>query len=117
MAGSMLAVAAAMAILPFADSVVVVAIALITVAVVTTPFDIAFLTLRQRRTDPASFGRVFAVSVSLNMVGGPIGSAIAGPLIGWSLNAALWIAVACTALAALFPILVIPARDERANAS
>ena len=94
-----------------------VAPALVIFAVVETPFDISFLTLRQRRTEPARFGRVFAVSVSLNMVGGPIGSAIAGPLIEWSLNAALWIAVACTAAAALFPILVIPARDEGAHAN
>jgi predicted MFS family arabinose efflux permease len=113
MVGSILAMAAAIAILPLASSVALVAVALIIVALVETPFDIAFLTLRQRRTDPARFGRVFAVSVSLNVVGSPIGSAIAGPLISWSLSGALWIAVACTAAAALFPILVIPARDER----
>ncbi len=117
MVGSILAMAAALAILPLAPSVGLVALALVIFAVVETPFDISFLTLRQRRTEPARFGRVFAVSVSLNMVGGPIGSAIAGPLIGWSLNAALWIAVASTALAAVFPILVIPARDERAHAN
>jgi hypothetical protein len=93
--------------------VALVAVALIIVALVETPFDIAFLTLRQRRTDPARFGRVFAVSVSLNVVGSPIGSAIAGPLISWSLSGALWIAVACTVAAALFPILVIPATHER----
>jgi len=117
MVGSILAMAAALAILPLAPSVALVALALVIFAVVETPFDISFLTLRQRRTEPARFGRVFAVSVSLNMVGGPIGSAIAGPLIEWSLNAALWIAVACTAAAALFPILVIPARDEGAHAN
>jgi MFS family permease len=113
MVGSILAMAAAIAILPLASSVALVAVALIIVALVETPFDIAFLTLRQRRTDPARFGRVFAVSVSLNVVGSPIGSAIAGPLINWSLSGALWIAVACTVAAALFPILVIPATDER----
>lgn len=111
MAGSMLGVAVALAILPFAMSVVLVAVALILVALVETPFDIAFLTLRQRRTDPAQFGRVFAISVSLNMVGNPIGSAIAGPLIGWSLDAALWAAVALAAVAAMIPLLAIPARD------
>ena len=117
MVGSILAMAAALSIIPLAPSVAVVALALVVFAVVETPFDISFLTLRQRRTDPARFGRVFAVSVSLNMVGGPIGSAVAGPLIGWSLNAALWIAVAFTAAAALFPMLVIPARDEGAHAN
>jgi predicted MFS family arabinose efflux permease len=113
MAGSILAMAAFIAVLPFAGSVALVAIALIGVALVETPFDLAFLTLRQRRSDPARFGRVFAVSVSLNMIGGPVGSAIAGPLIAWSLSGALWVAAVCTATAAVFPILVIPARDEQ----
>jgi predicted MFS family arabinose efflux permease len=114
MAGSILAVASAMAFLPLATSVVVVAAALIAVALVEGPFDIAFLTLRQRRTDPAKFGRVFAVSVSLNMAGAPVGSALAGPLIGLSLNIALWTAVVAVVVAAAFPLLTIPARDENA---
>jgi len=112
MAGSMLGVAVAIAILPLAASVLLVAAALVVVALVEAPFDIAFLTLRQRRTDPAQFGRVFAVSVSLNMLGNPIGAALAGPLIGWSLDYALWFAVVMTAVAAVVPIVTIPARDE-----
>ncbi len=116
MTGSIIAVALAMSVMPFATSVLVVAAALVAVAIVETPFDISFLTLRQRRTDPARFGRVFAVSMSLNVLGAPVGSALAGPLIGWSLNGALWVAVAATLVAAVFPILVIPARDESQNA-
>ena len=112
MAGSIVAVAAAMAALPLASSVALVAAALVLVALVETPFDIAFLTLRQRRTDPARFGRVFAISMSLNVAGAPVGSAIAGPLISWSLSGALWVAVASTAAAAIVPLLVIPAKDE-----
>ena len=112
MAASVIAMAALMAVMPFAGSVFVVAAALVGIALVETPFNISFLTLRQRRSDPARFGRVFAVSVSLNMLGGPVGSALAGPLIAWSLNGAVWIAAACMAAAALFPILVIPARDD-----
>jgi len=112
MAGSIVAVALAMAAMPFATSVLVVAAALVAVAIVETPFDIAFLTLRQRRTDPTRFGRVFAVSMSLNVVGTPVGLALAGPLIAWSLNGALWFAVAATLIGAVFPLLVIPARDE-----
>jgi predicted MFS family arabinose efflux permease len=112
MAASILAMAGVMAVLPFAGNVVVVAAALVCIALVETPFDISFLTLRQRRSDPARFGRVFAVSVSLNMIGGPVGSAVAGPLIAWSLTGTLWVAVACTALAASLPLLLIPARDE-----
>jgi predicted MFS family arabinose efflux permease len=116
MVGSILAVAVAMSFLPQASSVLVVAAALVGVALVETPFDIAFLTLRQRRTDPARYGSVFAVSMSLNVLGGPVGSALAGPLIGWSLTWALWAAVGATLLAAAVPIFAIPARDERQTA-
>jgi len=76
------------------------------------PFDIGLFTLRQRRTDPAWFGRAFAVSMSVNWIGAPIGSALAGPLIGWSLNVALWAAVAATLAAAVFPLLAVPARED-----
>ena len=77
-----------------------------------TPWDISFLTLRQRRTDPSKFGRAFAVSVSLNIIGTPIGSALAGPLIAWSLDYALWFAVVMTALAAVLSVVTIPAKDK-----
>ena len=109
---SIVAMAVALSLLPVAGSVIVVAAALVAVAIVETPFDIAFLTLRQRRTDPARFGRVFAVSMSLNIAGTPVGSALAGPLIAWSLTGALWVAVAVTLVGALVPMLVIPAEDE-----
>ncbi|HEV2415220.1 MAG TPA: MFS transporter [Candidatus Dormibacteraeota bacterium] len=109
MAGSLVAMAAALAFLPRASSVLIVAAALIGVAVVEGPFDIAFLTLRQRRTDPGAFGRMFAISMALNQLGNPIGAALSGPLIAWSLTGALWVAVGLTALAALIPLVVIPA--------
>lgn len=112
MAGSLLAMAVAMTFLPEASSILVVAGALLVAGIAEAPFDVAFLTLRQRRTDPAKFGRMFAVSMSFNQLGAPIGSAVAGPLIAWSLSGALWFAVAFVALAAIFPILVIPGRDE-----
>jgi predicted MFS family arabinose efflux permease len=103
---------AAIAVLPFAGSLAVVAAAVIVLGVANGPMDIALFTLRQRRTDPAWFGRAFAVSMSMNYVGSPVGSALAGPLIAWSLNAALWVAVAVSLVAALFPLLMIPARDD-----
>jgi hypothetical protein len=81
------------------------------------PFDIGMFTLRQRRTDPAWFGRAFAVSMSLNFVGMPIGSALAGPLIGQSLNVALWAAVGFALLAGVFPLLTIPQVEEGPAAS
>jgi predicted MFS family arabinose efflux permease len=112
MLGGILISAAAMATLPFATSVAAVAIALIAVGAANGPFDISLFTLRQRRTDPAWFGRAFAVSMSVNYIGSPIGSALAGTLIGRSLDLALWAAVALALVAAVFPMLTIPAHED-----
>ncbi len=86
----------------------VVAVVMFVSGVASGPFDISMFTLRQRRTAPAWFGRAFAVSMSLNSVGNPIGSALAGPLIAVSVNAALWTAAAACLAAALLPLLTIP---------
>jgi predicted MFS family arabinose efflux permease len=107
--------AAAIAVLPFAGSLAVVAFAVVVLGAANGPLDIALFTLRQRRTDQAWFGRAFAVSMSLNYAGSPIGSAFAGPLVAWSLNAALWFAVIVSLVAALFPLLWVPAHDEGAT--
>lgn len=112
MAGSLVLMALALALLPRASSVLIVATAVVGVAVVEGPFDIAFLTLRQRRTDPAAFGRMFAISMALNQLGNPIGAALSGPLIAWSLTGALWVAAALVAVSALVPLLVIPAQED-----
>jgi MFS family permease len=74
------------------------------------PIDVGVLTLRQRRTDPAELGRVLSVSMSLNMAGGPLGSALAGILVTWSLPATF----ACMALASILAaaaVALIPSRD------
>lgn len=110
--GAILIGTAAMALLPLATNIVVVTVAIALFGLAMGPFDIGLFTLRQRRTDPAWFGRAFAVSMSLNSVGNPIGSALAGPLIGWSLNGALWAAVAFGLVSALFPIFAIPAGEK-----
>lgn len=106
--------AAGIALLPFATALPLVILAIIIFGAANGPFDIGLFTLRQRRTDPAWFGRAFAVSMSINWVGTPIGSALAGTLIGWSLNVALWAAVLAALVAAVFPLLALPARDEPA---
>lgn len=110
MAGSMLVCAAAMALLPFAAGMPLAAVSLVVMGLANGPLDIGLFTLRQRRTDPAWFGRAFAVSMSVNSIGIPIGSAFAGPLIGWSLDATIWIAVATTGAAVFFPLFAIPRR-------
>jgi len=116
----------AMVMLPFADSVVVVLVAMVIAGIANGPFDVGLFTLRQRRTDPAWFGRAFAISMSVNWLGTPVGSALAGPVIAWSLNAALWTAAAVALLSAVFPLLAVPAdakvglarkSDEREDAT
>ena len=49
------------------------------------PGDVTMFTLRQRRTDMAWLGRAFAVSAAFNFAGYPIGSAIAGAVVGYAL--------------------------------
>jgi MFS family permease len=106
--------AAGIALLPFATALPLVILAIIIFGAANGPFDIGLFTLRQRRTDPAWFGRAFAVSMSINWVGTPVGSALAGTLIGWSLNVALWAAVLAALVAAFFPLLAVPASDDPA---
>ena len=111
MLGGILLSALAMAALPFATALPIVFVSIVLMGVANGPFDIGLFTLRQRRTDPAWFGRAFAVSMSVNWIGSPIGSAFAGPLIGVSLNVALWVAIATCLFSAIFPMLAIPRRD------
>lgn len=72
------------------------------------PIDIGLFALRQRRTDPRWFGRIFAVSMSLNFAGMPVGSALAGPIVERSIPLALVVAVVISAIGCLIPLVVIP---------
>src|SRR5207245_4849885 len=103
--GAILIGTLATAILPLANSLAVVLVATTLLGLATGPFAIGLFPLRQRRPDPAWFGRAFAVSMSLNSLGNPIGSALAGPLIAVSLNVALWAAAIACPAAALLPLL------------
>jgi MFS family permease len=90
------------------------AVAMLALGVATGPFDIVLFSLRQRRTDPAWLGRAFAVSMALNFVGFPVGSAIAGAGVSFSIELVLLAAVACGALAAAFAFVGIPSEDALA---
>jgi MFS family permease len=81
------------------------------------PFDVALFTIRQRRTDPAWMGRAFAISMSLNFLGYPIGSLIGGALGTANLDLAIWIAVAMTGLSAVLVRLLIPRTGPEDSAS
>jgi len=113
MLGGMIVTTFSIALLPFATSLSLVVLSVVLFGLAMGPFDIGLFTIRQRRVDPAWFGRAFAVSMAINYVGAPIGSALAGPFIAWSLNGALWVAVAICAVSTLLPLLAIPAQDDR----
>jgi predicted MFS family arabinose efflux permease len=75
------------------------------------PLDIAMFTLRQRTTDQAWMGRAFTVSMNLNFSGFPIGAALAGVLVGFSLEAAIVFGVAANVLGAALGYWLIPASE------
>jgi hypothetical protein len=52
-------------------------------------------------------GRAIAVSMSLNFVGYPIGSALSGPLVASSLSTALVASVVLTAAAAAVSVVML----------
>jgi len=76
------------------------------------PVDVGVLSLRQRRTEPNWFGRVLAVSMSLNMSGLPLGSALGGLLVTHSLPMAFAVAAIASELSALSAYVLVPARSD-----
>jgi hypothetical protein len=78
-----------------------VAVGLLLASFAAGPVDVGLLTLRQRRTDPAQFGRILSVSISLNVAGFPLGTALAGMLATQSLPTAFASACAAAAFGAM----------------
>ena len=105
-----LATAVPVAMLAFAGSAWIVALAMLVAGLANGPFDVSMFSLRQRRTDPAWFGRAFAVSMGLNFAGQPIGSALSGPLIQVGLTLTFVISAALIVFAAALLPWVIPAQ-------
>jgi predicted MFS family arabinose efflux permease len=97
------------ALLAITGSVWMAAAAMLIPGLANGPFDVAMFSLRQRRTDPAWFGRAFAVSMGLNWAGTPIGSALSGPLIQVGLPIAFIAAAAFLLLGAGLVRWVVPA--------
>lgn len=100
------AVALTLLLLPWGVVSLVVALALI--GLVSGPMDVALFTLRQRVTDPAWTGRAFAISMSLNYLGQPIGSVVAGWLVATSIDATVGVAIGAGILAAWLATSLIP---------
>ncbi|HEY7778726.1 MAG TPA: MFS transporter [Ktedonobacterales bacterium] len=87
---------------------VVLIAAMVLIGAGSAPLDVGLFALRQRRTDPAWFGRAVAVSMSLNFAGQPIGSALAGPIVQRSVPLALAVAAILSLLGCVVTYLAIP---------
>ncbi|HVR88576.1 MAG TPA: MFS transporter [Candidatus Limnocylindria bacterium] len=74
--------------------------------------DVALFSLRQRVTDPAWFGRAFAVSMHLNYSGLPVGSALSGPLLAVSTPFAMTFAVGFALAAAAITWTMVPSSER-----
>jgi MFS family permease len=109
------ALATAVALYPLCASFGLIGLAagLILVGFLEGPVDVGVLSLRQRRTDPAWLGRVLAVSMSFNMSGQPLGSAIGGIVVMHSPSLAFAIAALASVAAAVAAYLLVPASPER----
>jgi predicted MFS family arabinose efflux permease len=112
----MLVSIASVALLLPSWGLVPVVISLALYGLLSGPLDVALFTVRQRRTDPAWMGRAFAVSMSLNFAGFPIGSAIGGFLSAQSIELAVAVAIAFTAAGGLLGWWLIPARAPEPGA-
>jgi predicted MFS family arabinose efflux permease len=88
------------------------AVALGLIGLMAGPVDVAVLTLRQRRTPPDQLGRVLAVSMSLNVAGMPVGSALGGWLLSWAPGAVMPTAALAAVLSSAACWWLIPARDR-----
>jgi MFS family permease len=109
MALSTLVTAAGVATLALASNPFVAIGAMLVAGLSIGPFDVSMFSMRQRRTDPAWFGRAFAVSMGLNWAGQPIGSAVSGPLIQLGLPLTFLVSAGLIAASAGLIRLVIPA--------
>lgn len=111
LAVSMVVVAVAVLFLARADTLIMVAAAIVLLGFGIGPLDVALFSLRQRRTDPAWFGRAFAVSMYLNYSGIPFGSGIGGPLVALSLPLAFTVGAGFAVLGAVSTMTLIPKRE------
>jgi MFS family permease len=100
----------ALAVLAFANTLPIVFVLAGIAGGAEAIVNVGLFALRQRRTDPAWFGRAFAVSMSLNFAGVPIGSAISGPLLEHSISLPLLLGAAISVVAVAAGLVFIPAQ-------
>ncbi len=99
-----------LALLAFTNSLPMVFAIAVIAGAAGSVINVGIFALRQRRTDPAWFGRAFAVSMSLNFAGAPIGSALSGPLLEHSIAVPLLLGAAINVVAVVAALVLIPAR-------
>ena len=99
-------------LLAFATSLPMVFAIAVVIGATGSVINVGIFALRQRRTDPAWFGRAFAVSMSLNFAGAPIGSALSGPLLEHSIAVPLLLGAAISAVAVVAALVLIPKRAQ-----
>lgn len=110
-AGSIAIQVPTLVLLAFTDSLLVVFATAVIAGAAGSVINVGIFALRQRRTDPAWFGRAFAVSMSLNFAGAPIGAALSGPLLEQSIAVPLLLGAAISAVAVVAALLLIPGRQ------
>jgi MFS family permease len=108
LAAAILGQAVAFGLAIVARDPVLIAVVMLLLGLATGPFDVTLFTVRQRRTDVAWMGRAFAVSMALNFVGFPIGSAIGGAVTPISIELAIGLAVVANVLGAVVCFLLLP---------
>jgi MFS family permease len=114
LAGAMVLTGIGYAAVLLAPNLLAAALIMAVIGLATGPFDVVLFTLRQRRTDPAWLGRAFAVSMSLNFIGFPVGSAIGGAVAPISLELAFLGAFLLTLIAAVLAFALIPKEHAEA---
>jgi hypothetical protein len=112
LAFGILGIGSGIAAIAIATSIGEVALGAVLIGIGSSVMDVALFSLRQRVTDPAWFGRAFAVSMHLNYSGIPIGSALSGPLLAISTPFALGVAVAFALAAAILTWLMVPSSER-----
>jgi hypothetical protein len=106
--GGILGIAAGIGAIATASSLAALLVGVVLVGIGGSVMDVALFSLRQRVTDPAWFGRAFAVSMHLNYSGIPVGSALSGPLLAISTPLALLVAVGFAVVAAGLTFVMVP---------
>lgn len=107
-----LGIGAGIGAIALAHALAALVVGVVLIGVGSSVMDVALFSLRQRVTDPAWFGRAFAVSMHLNYSGIPVGSALSGPLLAISTPFALAVAVGFALAAAGLTFVMVPSTER-----